>query len=72
MKQDLLDYGVEEEGLPMISIPKIDQGLNRNTKYDLWGPIWILITFNVFLFVFGFISVNVEAYFKETQVNNMV
>jgi len=63
MKQDLLDYEIEE---PKITIPKADLGLNRNTKYDLWAPIWILITFNIFLFVFGIISTHVEAFFNTT------
>lgn len=48
------------------------EGLSRNTRYDLWAPIWILITFNIFLFVFGIISTHVEALFSQTQVDKMV
>jgi len=70
MKDDLLDYEVQEDGKPKLTIPLSDKGLNRNTKYDLWAPIWILITFNVFLFVFGFISINISSFFNNTLSNN--
>lgn len=70
MSEELLDYEIEDKGAPKISVPQSDWGLNRNTKYDLWAPLWILITFNVFLFVFGFISINLSSYFDNTKTDN--
>ena len=56
--QSLINYNSDEK-----KDKKPEDELRREKKFDLWGPMWIMITLQVLTFVFAEVSQMIEELF---------